>query len=109
MSAAPKHDVYQAIADSSRREMLMLLAKNDASIKEISEHFTISRTAIVKHLNVLSDANLVSDRKAGRSKIYCLQPEQLAEVKEWVSYFEQFWDNKLSMLRHMVETDSSEE
>ncbi|MGE6204656.1 ArsR/SmtB family transcription factor [Guptibacillus hwajinpoensis] len=108
MSAAPKHDVYQAIADSSRREMLMLLAKKDASIKEISEHFSISRTAIVKHLNVLSDANLVSDRKVGRSKIYSLQPEQLAEVREWVSYFEQFWDNKLSMLRHMVEENVKE-
>jgi DNA-binding transcriptional ArsR family regulator len=108
MSAAPKHDVYQAIADSSRREMLMLLARNDASIKEISEHFSISRTAIVKHLNVLSDANLVSDRKSGRKKIYSLQPEQLSEVKEWVSYFEQFWDNKISMLRHLVESNSEE-
>ncbi len=108
MSAAPKHDVYQAIADSSRREMLMLLAKNDASIKEISEHFSISRTAIVKHLNVLSDANLVRDRKSGRNKIYSLQPDQLAEVKEWVSYFEQFWDNKISMLRHLVEDESEE-
>ena len=108
MSAAPKHDVYQAIADSSRREMLMLLARNDASIKEISEHFTISRTAIVKHLNVLSDANLVSDRKSGRSKIYSLQPEQLTEVKEWLSYFEKFWDSKLLMLRHMVENDAEE-
>ena len=108
MSPAPKHDVYQAIADSSRREMLMLLARNDASIKEISEHFTISRTAIVKHLNVLSDANLVSDRKSGRSKIYSLQPEQLTEVKEWLSYFEKFWDNKLLMLRHMVENDAEE-
>ena len=108
MSAAPNHDVYQAIADSSRREMLMLLAKNDASIKEISEHFSISRTAIVKHLNVLSDANLVSNRKSGRSKIYSLQPDQLAEVREWVSYFEQFWDNKLSMLGNLVEDDTEE-
>jgi hypothetical protein len=58
---------------------------------------------------MLSDANLVSDRKAGRSKIYSLQPEQLSEVKEWVSYLKQFWDNKLSMLKHIVETDSSEE
>ena len=108
MSAAPKHDAFQAIADSSRREMLMLLARNDASIKEISAHFSISRTAIVKHLNVLSDANLVSARKSGRNKIYSLQPEQLAEVKEWVSYFEQFWDNKLSMLRHLVEDEAEE-
>ncbi|MCA0993491.1 ArsR/SmtB family transcription factor [Pseudalkalibacillus hwajinpoensis] len=108
MSAAPKHDVYQAIADSSRREILILLAKDDASIKEICEHFSISRTAIVKHLNVLSEASLVSDRKVGRSKIYSLQPEQLAEVREWVSYFEQFWDNKLSMLRHMVEENVKE-
>ncbi len=108
MGAAPKHDVYQAIADPSRREMLKLLSHSDSSIKEICEHFTISRTAIVKHLNVLSDAELVSDRKAGREKIYSLQPEQLLEVKEWVSYFEQFWDNKLSMLKHMVEEEPND-
>ncbi|MGP4059215.1 ArsR/SmtB family transcription factor [Halobacillus sp. H74] len=105
MSEAPKHDAFQAIADSSRREMLKLLAERDSSIKEISDHFTISRTAIVKHLKVLSDASLVSDRKSGREKIYSLQPAQLLEVKEWVSYFEQFWDNKLSMLKHMVEEE----
>ncbi len=105
MTAAPKHDVYQAIADPSRREMLELLAKNDSSIKEIGSHFSISRTAIVKHLNVLADADLVTDRKSGREKIYSLQPAQLLEVQEWVSYFEKFWDNKLSMLKHMVEKD----
>lgn len=105
MSAVPVHDVYQAIADSSRREMLMLLAHRDYSIKEISEQFSISRTAVVKHLNVLSDANLVGDRKSGREKIYSLQPEQLFEVREWISYFEQFWDNKLSSLKHMVEEE----
>ncbi|MFD2924029.1 ArsR/SmtB family transcription factor [Halobacillus naozhouensis] len=108
MTAVPKHDVFQAIADSSRREMLRLLAEHDYSIKEISGHFSISRTAIVKHLNVLSDANLVTDRKSGRKKIYSLQPAQLMEVKEWVSYFEKFWDNKLSILKHMVEDDEEE-
>ncbi len=80
-----------------------LLAKRDASIKEISEHFSFSRTAVVKHLLVLSEAELVSHHKSGREKIYSLQPAQLLEIKEWISYFEQFWDNKLSMLTHMVE------
>lgn len=83
MFAAPEHEVNQYILYFPKREMLLLFARNDASIKEISGHFSISRTAIVKHLNVLSDATLVSDRKSGRKKIYSLQPEQLSEVKEW--------------------------
>ncbi|MBM7553587.1 DNA-binding transcriptional ArsR family regulator [Thalassobacillus pellis] len=103
MSSAARHDVYQAIADPTRRQMLKQLAEKDASIKEIAESFSVSRTAIVKHLHVLSEAKLVSDRKEGRAKIYSLQPAQLMEVKEWVSFFEQYWDNKLANLKNLVE------
>lgn len=105
MAAAIKHDVFQAIADPTRREVLRLLADNELPISEISSHFPISRTAIVKHLHVLSEAELVSGRKVGREKLYTLHPEPLAELKEWLSYYEQFWTNKLSMLKHVVENE----
>lgn len=74
-------------------------------ISGITSHFAISRTAIAKHLHILSEAKLVSGRKVGREKIYQLHPEPLEEVKDWLSYYEKFWDNKLSMLKHIVETD----
>lgn len=100
---AAKYDVFQAIADPTRREVLRLLANNELAISEITSHFTISRTAIAKHLHILSEANLVSGKKVGRDKIYNLQPEPLTEIKQWLSYYEQFWNNKLSILKHVVE------
>lgn len=102
---AAKHDVFQAIADPTRREVLRLLADKELPISEITSHFTISRTAVAKHLLILSEANLVSGKKVGREKIYKLHPEPLAELKQWLSYYEQFWNNKLSILKHMVENE----
>ncbi|MDQ0252692.1 DNA-binding transcriptional ArsR family regulator [Evansella vedderi] len=106
---AAKHDVFQAIADPTRREVIRLLSKKELPISEISAHFPISRTAVAKHLRVLSEANLVKGQKVGREKIYRLQPEPLGEVKQWLSYYEQFWNNKLSILKHVVEKEDDNE
>lgn len=103
MSALPKYDVFQAIADPTRREVLRLLSEKERPISEITTHFPMSRTAIAKHLHILSEAELVSGRKIGREKRFRLQPEAFQELKQWLSYFDQFWDNKLSMLKHIVE------
>ncbi|WP_028400353.1 ArsR/SmtB family transcription factor [Ectobacillus panaciterrae] len=105
MSTAPKHDVFQAIADPTRRQLLRLLAENELPITEISSHFPMSRTAVSKHLGILSEAELVSGRKVGREKRYKLNPAPLAELKQWLSFYEQFWDNKLAMLKHYVENE----
>ncbi|MFP3361319.1 transcriptional regulator, partial [Planococcus sp. SIMBA_143] len=58
-----------------------------------------------KHLAILSEAELVRGEKIGREKIYRLQPEPLAELKDWLAYYEQFWTNKFTKLKHMVEKD----
>jgi DNA-binding transcriptional ArsR family regulator len=101
--ASEKHDVFQAIADPTRRKVLQLLAEGDLPISEITSHFSMSRTAIAKHLHILSEAELVSGRKVGREKRFRLQPEPLAELKQWLSFYDQFWDNKLSILKHVIE------
>jgi DNA-binding transcriptional ArsR family regulator len=103
MLTSGKHDVFQAIADPTRRDILRLLAEKELPISEITSHFTISRTAIAKHLQILSEAQLVRGQKEGREKRYRLQPESLIELKQWLSFYEQFWTNKLSMLKHVVE------
>ncbi|MFJ5758736.1 ArsR/SmtB family transcription factor [Neobacillus sp. NPDC093182] len=103
-SSAQKHDVFQAIADPTRREVLRLLAEKERPISEITAHFPMSRTAIAKHLQVLSEAELVHGQKVGREKIYRLQPEPLTELKQWLSFYEKFWENKLSILKHIVES-----
>ncbi|MBA2870248.1 DNA-binding transcriptional ArsR family regulator [Anoxybacillus calidus] len=105
MSAAQKHDIFQAIADPTRRKILKLLADKKLPVTAISRHFPMSRTAVSKHLRILSESKLVSVEKAGREKLYKLQPEALLELKEWLSFFEQFWDNKISMLKYFVENE----
>lgn len=103
--ATQKVDVFQAIADPTRRDVLHLLSERNQSIAEISSHFDISRTAVVKHLNVLTEAGLVRGEKNGREKIYYLQFEPLKELKDWLAYYEQFWHNKLTKLKFVVEND----
>lgn len=65
-------------------------------------HFDISRTAVVKHLNVLAEAVLIHGEKCGKGKIYYLQPEPLKELKDCLAYYEQFW---LAKLKYVVEND----
>lgn len=104
MSAVQKHDVFQAIADPTRREILKILSKNELPISELTSYFPMSRTAVAKHLQILAEAELVSGHKVGREKRFRLHPEPLAEVNEWLSYYEQYWNNKLSLLKHIVES-----
>ncbi|EON73740.1 ArsR/SmtB family transcription factor [Lysinibacillus sphaericus] len=102
---AEKYDVFQAIADPTRRHVLQLLAASDKPITLISEHFAISRTAVVKHLKILEQAELVSAQKKGREKIYSLHVERLKEIEDWLQYFDLFWDNKLAQLQHFIEKE----
>jgi len=103
MTAAPKYDVFQAIADPTRRQLLHLLAEQELPVNVISSNFPMSRTAVSKHLHVLESAGLVTERKIGRETRYSLQAAPLRELKDWVAYYEQFWDNKLALLKHLVE------
>lgn len=104
----PKHDIFQAIADPTRRELLSLLSEVEMPVTVISSHFPMSRTAVSKHLHILADAGLVSERKVGRETRYKLQPEPLLELKQWLSHYEKFWDMKLDSLKKFVETDENE-
>lgn len=103
-----KADIFMAIADPTRRELLHMLSEQEMPVGAISNRFPISRTAVSKHLRVLSDAGLVQDRKVGRETRYRLNAEPLSELKRWLSYFDRYWENKLSMLKHFVETGDEE-
>lgn len=109
MTALPKHDVFQAIADPTRRQLLRLLADGEMNVTGISSRFPMSRTAVSKHLRVLSDAGLVTERRVGRQTRYSLQPEPLLEVKQWLVFYERFWENKIMALKHYVENEEPAE
>lgn len=105
LATESRHDVFQAIADPTRRSLLKLLADREMSIASMTDYFSISRTAVNKHLYVLSDAGLVRSKRVGRETRYKLQPETLIEIKQWLSFFEQYWDEKLDALKRYVESD----
>jgi len=105
--SSQKHDVFQAIADPTRRSLLKLLVDQEMPVTVISGHYPMSRTAVSKHLRVLADAGLVKERKVGRETRYRLDPEPLLELKRWLAYYERYWDNKLSALQRFVEEDDS--
>ncbi|WP_206812908.1 ArsR/SmtB family transcription factor [Paradesulfitobacterium ferrireducens] len=107
-SSGFRHDVFEAIADPTRRKILHLLAEREMSIAAITECFSLSRTAVNKHLQFLSDAGLVISQKAGRETRYQLQPEPLVELKLWLAFFEHYWDEKLSALKKFIESDQND-
>jgi DNA-binding transcriptional ArsR family regulator len=101
-----RRDVFFAIADEHRREVLMLLARENRplSIATIANDFKISRYGVSKHIKILSESGLVTTEFAGRENYVSLQAQKLEEVFEWVSFFEAFWKVKLSKLKQMVES-----
>ncbi|RDW20350.1 transcriptional regulator [Oceanobacillus arenosus] len=101
----PKHDVLQAISDPTRRSILKLLTEKELSIDEIAENFPISRTAVNKHLYFLSISGLVISQKIGRETRYRLNPDPLVEIQNWLTFLENYWEDKLSALKKFVEED----
>jgi DNA-binding transcriptional ArsR family regulator len=94
-----KSDIYMAIADSTRRALLLRLAdEGEKTVTDLSEPFAMSQPAVSKHLRILRDAGLVESRKDGRLRLYAVQPRKLRQVHDWVSHFEKYWDEKLDAL-----------
>jgi len=102
VQTANQSEVFQAIADPTRRALLDLLREGERPVKSLVEHFAISQPAISQHLRVLRQARLVSERRAGRQRLYRLEGEALAQVADWLAHYEEFWKARLAALgRHL--------
>ncbi|AST94256.1 metalloregulator ArsR/SmtB family transcription factor [Sutcliffiella sp. NC1] len=99
-----KDDVYVAIADPTRRKIIRLLADaEELPLYELTAQFDMGRTAVSKHLAVLKKANLVTNRKFGRETRYRLNAAPLQEVKDWLSFYEKFWNERAMLLKNILE------
>lgn len=90
-------DVFKAIADPTRREILLMLIEESSSIGDLANNFNMSRPAIAKHIKVLQNANLLeieSDSQDGRQRNCFAQLEALKEVEEYLGKLEKFWNGK---------------
>ncbi|QDT43622.1 Transcriptional repressor SdpR [Gimesia alba] len=92
-------DVFSAIADPTRRELLLRLAREgERNVTQLREPFSISQPAVSKHLRILREAGLVHCRRSGREQLYGIEANRLRDVHQWVLLFEKYWDDKLDAL-----------
>jgi DNA-binding transcriptional ArsR family regulator len=96
-------DVFAALANPVRRQLLEILTGQPLSAGELSDRFELSRSAVAEHLKVLRDAGLVADEAQGRRRIYRLTAEPLSELGEWLHPFEKFWRARLAALAESAE------
>ncbi len=103
-TAYQQRDVFVAIADPTRRKIVHLLANSgELPLYKLTPHFEMGRTAVSKHLNILNEANLVTKRRVGRETRYQFNAVALQEVKDWISYYEQFWTENAFLLKGILE------
>jgi DNA-binding transcriptional ArsR family regulator len=98
-------NIFNALADSSRRKILTMLIDKEMHVNEIAGHFKFSRPAVSKHLRILQESRLVIPRRVGRERFYRVNPKPLKEVNKWLEYFEKFWDDKLTSLKNFIEKE----
>jgi len=92
-------NVFQVIADPTRRRLVEMLSEGELTVGEIAEEFNVTLSAISQHLRVLRFAGLVIDERRGRERVYRLNPDGLNEVHQWVTQsVERFWQRKLAAL-----------
>ncbi|PCI46258.1 MAG: transcriptional regulator [Alphaproteobacteria bacterium] len=102
---AAEQGAFRALADPTRRQILLHLSRADMTIGEVSDCFDMTRGAIKKHLTILEEGRLISVRSSGRERINRLEPLGMKSASEWLNYFNQFWDNKLVALKNAIEND----
>lgn len=99
-----RRDVFQAIADPVRRDILSLVAKNPLTPNALSDSFPVSRQAVSKHLKILTECGLLAVTVQGREYHYSIQPRKLAEVNDWLAPFRQLWTDRLNQLDEVLQT-----
>lgn len=97
-----RRDVFQAIADPTRREIINLLAHQSLNLNSVAEKFDISRPAISKHIKILTECGLVTIKQQGRERYCEASLENLNQVSNWVEQYREFWADKLDSLEEYL-------
>lgn len=93
-----RRDIFQAIADPTRRAILSLIALQAMTPNAIAEHFDSTRQAISKHIQILADCNLLEQKQQGREIYYHFNPKKMKEVDKWLGQFRNLWENRFTNL-----------
>lgn len=98
-----RRDVFQAIADPTRREIINMIAHQSLNLNSVAEKFHISRPAISKHIKILTECGLIVINQKGRERHCEARLNKLNEVSEWVEQYREFWNKKLDALEIYLE------
>jgi len=99
-----RRDVFQAIADPTRRAIIALIALQAMTPNALAEHFDSSRQAVSKHLRILAECQLVKQEQTGREIYYHFNPEKMKEVADFIEQFRQMWEKKFDQLENVLST-----
>jgi DNA-binding transcriptional ArsR family regulator len=99
-----RRDVFQAIADPTRREIIHLVSRHTLNLNAVAEQFNVSRPAISKHIKILTECGLVTIRQKGRERYCEAKLDSLNEVSDWVDQYSKFWKVKLDALDNYLQT-----
>lgn len=102
-----QRDVFKAIADPTRREIINLIAHNNMNLNALADNFNISRPAVSKHIKILTECGLLVIKQQGRERFCQADLRQLQEVTDWAEQYRQFWMKKLDALGDYLDKEGS--
>jgi len=98
-----RRDVFQAIADPTRREIINMVAFNSLNLNAIADNFKVSRPAISQHIKILTECGLINIKKQGRERYCEASLQQLNEVSKWIERYRQLWEEKFDRLDGLLD------
>lgn len=104
MSHETRRDAFQAIADPTRRAIILLIAFQAMTPNALADHFDTSRQAVSKHLRILSECQLVKQKQSGREIYYELNVSKMKEIDKWLEQFRKIWENRFDQLDKVLLT-----
>jgi DNA-binding transcriptional ArsR family regulator len=99
-----RRDIFQAIADPTRRAIITLIALQAMTPNAIAEHFDTTRQAISKHLRILTECELVKQEHKGREIYYQLEIDKMKEIDKWLEQFRKIWETRFNQLDNLLST-----
>src|SRR6266536_2943791 len=99
-----RRDIFQAIADPTRRAIIALIALQAMTPNALAEHFDTTRQAVSKHLRILAECELVTQEQKGREIFYSLEIEKMKEIDKWLEQYRKIWETRLSQLEDLLTT-----
>jgi len=97
-----RRDVFQAIADPTRRKIINMVAHRSMNVNAVAGNFDVSRTAIYKHVKILTECGLIVIKQQGRERFYEARLEKLHEISDWVEQYRQFWSERFDALENYL-------